>query len=77
MKFVFNYKITMPLVVFICVFMLIPLAQLDMLVMMPRDIGDARLNNYFPENIYQVLTGATGSLWHLSFLEVPRGNRSF
>lgn len=35
--------------------------------MMPGDIGDARLNNYFLENVFQFLLGDSDSLWHLSF----------
>lgn len=32
---------------------------------MPGDLGDARLNAYFLENIYQCLAGSSPSLWHL------------
>jgi len=35
--------------------------------MMPGDIIDARLNNYFLEHVYQFLNGNTHSLWHLPF----------
>lgn len=35
--------------------------------MMPGDIIDARLNNYFLEHIYQFLIGNSPSLWHLPF----------
>lgn len=35
--------------------------------MMPGDIIDARLNNYFLEHIYQFLNGNAHSLWHLPF----------
>lgn len=34
---------------------------------MPGDIGDARLNNYFLENIYQFFFGESESLWQLGF----------
>lgn len=67
MRIVPNFKITIPLTAFLFAFMLIPLSQLGMLDMMPGDIGDARLNNYFLENIHQVMVGGSGSLWHLSF----------
>ena len=45
----------------------VPLAQMHGLKMMPGDVGDARLNNYFLENIYQFLAGRSDSLWHLGF----------
>ena len=53
--------------IFCVAFLLIPLHQLGFLVYMPGDIGDARLNNYFLENIFQFLLGKSESLWHLSF----------
>lgn len=34
---------------------------------MPGDIGDARLNNYFLENIYQFFFGESESLWQPGF----------
>jgi hypothetical protein len=46
---------------------LLPVFQLKKFAMMPGDVGDARLNNYFLENIYLFLTGASDSLWHLPF----------
>lgn len=67
MRIVPNFKIAIPLTAFLFAFMLIPLSQLGMLDMMPGNIGDARLNNYFLENIHQVMVGGSGSLWHLSF----------
>ena len=45
----------------------IPVFQLRGLTMMPGDLGDARLNNYFLENIFQFLIGRSESLWHLPF----------
>lgn len=45
----------------------VPLAQMHGLKMMPGNLGDARLNNYFLENIYQFLAGRSDSLWHLGF----------
>jgi hypothetical protein len=35
--------------------------------MLPGDLGDSRLNNYFLENIYLFLIGKSQSLWHLNF----------
>ncbi|MCP3720355.1 hypothetical protein [Paraburkholderia sp. CNPSo 3281] len=52
---------------FLVAFMAIPLAQLAHFSMMPGDLGDARLNNYFLENIYQTLQGGQKSFVHLSF----------
>ena len=44
-----------------------PVLQLSQFQMMPGNIGDARLNNYFLENIYQYVFGHAPSLTHLSF----------
>lgn len=55
------------LCLFLASFVFGPFAQLHYFAMMPGDIGDARLNNYFLENIYQFLAGRSASLWHLSF----------
>ena len=57
----------MPLAIFLLAFFFIPVSQLDGFAMMPGDIGDARLNNYFLENVYQFFAGNAVSLWHLSF----------
>ena len=54
-------------VVFTVGFWLIPVTQLKNLSLMPGDLGDARLNNYFLENIYQFFAGKSESLWHLPF----------
>lgn len=54
-------------VIFICAFVAIPLRQLHGLALMPGDIGDARLNNYFLENIYQFFFGESEALWQLGF----------
>ncbi|NVK01960.1 MAG: hypothetical protein HWE12_10495 [Oceanospirillaceae bacterium] len=34
---------------------------------MPGDIVDARLNNYFLENVFSFISGSSESLWHHSF----------
>lgn len=57
----------LPLSVFALFFASGPLLQLEGLRLMPGDFGDARLNNYFLENIYLWVSGAGNSLWHLSF----------
>jgi hypothetical protein len=44
-----------------------PLRQHHGLDLVPGDFGDARLNNYFLENIYQFLIGNSSSLIHLNF----------
>jgi len=53
--------------VFLAFFVLGPLAHLRFFHLMPGDLGDARLNNYFLENTYQFLLGRSASLWHLGF----------
>ena len=52
---------------FIAAFLLGPIAQSNFMAMMPGDLGDARLNNYFLENIYQFFAGRNDSLWNLGF----------
>lgn len=52
---------------FACAFLIVPLRQLHGLALIPGDIGDARLNNYFLENIYQFFFGESESLWHPGF----------
>jgi hypothetical protein len=63
---------SLPLWVFALFFMAVPVSQLGfdphlLLQLMPGDLGDARLNNYFLENIYQFVLGNSQSLWHLGF----------
>ena len=43
----------LPVALFLIGFLLLPFAQMSRLAMMPGDVGDARLNNYFLENVYQ------------------------
>lgn len=49
-------------------FYLIPYSQLDHMRMMPGDIGDARLVNYFLEHIHQYFIGNIESVWHPRYL---------
>jgi hypothetical protein len=49
------------------VFLAVPIYQMHGLIMMPGNIGDARLNNYFLENVYTFFSGYSDSLWHLGF----------
>jgi hypothetical protein len=67
MKLFFNPKVSIPLSLFAFAFLLIPVSHFKGLNLMPGDIGDARLNNYFLENVYQFLKGNSESLWHLPF----------
>lgn len=53
--------------VFLLAFILGPLRQQHGLELIPGDFGDARLNNYFLENIYQFFLGNSPSLIHLNF----------
>jgi hypothetical protein len=52
---------------FIVAFFSVPYAQLNGMLLMPGGLGDARLNNYFLENIYQYIQGNSDSLLHLNF----------
>ena len=62
-----NATFLVPLALLIVALIVSPVSQLDALSKMPGDIGDARLNNYFLENVFQFLIGNTESLWHLPF----------
>lgn len=53
--------------VFLVAFILGPLRMHNGLELIPGDFGDARLNNYFLENIYQFFLGSSASLTHLNF----------
>jgi hypothetical protein len=64
---IFSKNIVLPTLLFIVAFLAVPISQLHGLRMMPGDLGDARLNNYFLENVYQFLIGRSDSLWHLNF----------
>lgn len=61
-------SILFPITIFLVAFAVIPLARMHGLELMPGDIGDARLNNYFLENIFLFFNGKSASLWHLGFL---------
>jgi len=62
-----NLNILITGAIFLIAFISLPLSQLNFLNSMPGDIGDARLNNYFLENIYQFFFGTSYSLWALQF----------
>jgi hypothetical protein len=52
----------------LCVAMFVgPFFQFNFFRMLPGDLGDSRLNNYFLENTYLFLIGKSSSLWHLNF----------
>jgi len=56
-----------PLILFLVAFALIPFKELNGFNMMPGNLGDARLNNYFLENIYLFFLGKSDALWQLGF----------
>ena len=58
-------RVTLYTLPFACLFLMIPLAQLGFLERLPGDIGDARLNAYFLEHVWQVLIGRAESFVHL------------
>lgn len=60
-----NYFLLLGAVIFAFIFG--PFHQLNGFEMVPGDLGDARLNNYFLENIYLFLIGKSQSLIHLNF----------
>lgn len=60
-----NYWVVFGL--FAVAFLTVPLKKMGWLSLIPGDLGDARLNNYFLENIYQFLVGNSPSLVNLSF----------
>jgi hypothetical protein len=65
-----KYKFSSTVLVFLAFvvpFILGPVLQSERLSLMPGDLGDARLNNYFLENIYLFFSGESKSLWHLNF----------
>jgi hypothetical protein len=55
------------IIAFASAFYLIPFSKLDGLSLMPGDIGDARLNNYFLESAYLYLRGELTSIWNNNF----------
>lgn len=62
-----RYYLLWVFALFACAFIAIPLRQLHGLALMPGDIADARLNNYFLENFYQFFFGESESLWQPGF----------
>lgn len=57
-----------PWAVFLLFFITGPLGDLSGLQAMPGDLRDARLNNYFLENIYLFAIEPSRGLWHLRML---------
>ena len=55
------------MILFLLAFFCLPVYQMKWFSMMPGDIGDARLNNYFLENIYRFFIGQSDSLWRPGF----------
>jgi len=50
----------------LCVFLVVAVYfKLDRFSLIPGDLGDARLNNYFLENFYRFFSGQSQSLWNL------------
>jgi len=67
MKIDIVIKACVPILILASAIVLVPLLQLQFFDAMPGDVGDARLNNYFLENVYQFFFGKSDSLWHLPF----------
>lgn len=63
----FVIKACLPLLILCIAIVLVPMVQLQFFDLMPGDVGDARLNNYFLENVYQFFFGSSKSLWDLTF----------
>lgn len=59
--------IALPFVFFAVAFFASPFGTLDHLTLMPGNVGDARLNNYFLENVYLFFSGGSTSLWNPPF----------
>lgn len=57
----------LPLFAFIVAILAGPFFQFNFFRMLPGDLGDSRLNNYFLENTFLFLIGKSQSLWHLNF----------
>ena len=60
-------ELALPLCAFLVCFSLSPLIQLNYLELIPGDVGDALLCNYFLENIFLFICGKSESLWNLPF----------
>lgn len=60
-------NLMLPLVILATGLFSVLILQFEGLNWMPGDLGDARLNNYFLENIFLFLNGKSDSLWNLSF----------
>lgn len=57
----------LPFVLFAVAFFASPFGTLGHLTLMPGNVGDARLNNYFLENIYLFFSAGSTSLWNPPF----------
>jgi hypothetical protein len=62
-----HFGLALATAAFLVCFLAVPIHQLAGFTQMPGDLGDARLNNYFLENIYLYFAGRSPSLVHLSF----------
>ena len=60
-------KVYAPGILLLAAMALLPLNHLNYFELMPGDIGDARLNNYFLEHVYQFFLGTSTSLWEMPF----------
>ena len=60
-------KLWIPILFVVLQLISISIFHLGFFSLMPGDICDARLNNYFLENVYLFLLGRSDSLWHLTF----------
>lgn len=67
MKRKYLENIWIPIAFILLSLFFLPIYRFGLLTNMPGDIGDARLNNYFLENVFQFFYGHSDSLWHLPF----------
>ena len=59
--------IWVPIAFLLLALIFLPIYRFGLITNMPGNMGDARLNNYFLENVYQFFYGHSDSLLHLSF----------
>lgn len=65
-KFLF-VKIIIPILLCLIALFALPIRQMNYFEAMPGNLGDARLNNYFLESAYLVVTKQLASFWSLPF----------